>query len=798
MWESADKVQKNAAGEYRAMIGGEWVPVAKAQKNAQGQYRIERDAGQSAQPEQVGESEPSLIDRGLAFGREAGNSIGRGAINTGKNILSGAADLGATLMTPFDAAGLSGYTPQQRRQSIDEFAGDSAVGQTTRVLTNIAGTAGAGNVLAKGVQKVAPLVPEAAAALRSGGFTTGIPSAKALSVQGAKNAAIRLGGGVGSGAAMAGLINPEDAGMGAAIGGAIPIVGKLGGESGRLLREYAINPLFKPNKAAIEKLIKDAGGVDQARAAIERAKAAGKTLSGESYTLGQASKNAGLASTERARSAVNPESYQPIYQAQRDARIAAMQKITGGADDVTRKDALDNLVNDRSESVADLYATMQNKPFMLGQEGEKLMTRSRPYGALTHAEKLSITQGRKFSIPVVEDVASRPQTLSDIGNLNAARQTYPDLVGSIPDMPVTQPKDLLGEIRKLGGVSMKDAKDLLGERQITKMGVQGGVFTTKGEEVGDMVRRLVDEGVMPPQVLDDVDGGAQALRDAIQNAARGSDDMAMRASAEAYYGAPDALPGAFKEGVSARPPAMPQEVVDRAVKGGDLQSVKEGIDQVISKAEGPQLRAMMQLKTDYLKFMESKSPEYIKANNIFADKSKPITQMSVAQRMLDALTGEAAKHGGEAPLATTKFLQAYRNAPLAARSVSGMKQPVEKIFTPKNLAIVKQVAREVAKHGDLEKLGKGVGSDTVQKNARANTLSSLADIVNSSKTGRAAVNLASLGIKGRVNNRIDALLQSPEFAGKEFDELTKIQKHRLSDLLANPAVRALPIAAQSR
>lgn len=43
-WESAEKVQKNDAGEFRAMIGGEWVPVAKAQKSDTGEYRVDRGA----------------------------------------------------------------------------------------------------------------------------------------------------------------------------------------------------------------------------------------------------------------------------------------------------------------------------------------------------------------------------------------------------------------------------------------------------------------------------------------------------------------------------------------------------------------------------------------------------------------------------------------------------------------------------------------------------------------------------------------------------------------------------------
>src|SRR3990167_2637776 len=47
-WESAERVQKNEAGEYRAMIGGEWVPVTKAQKSEGGQFRVDRNAPAAA------------------------------------------------------------------------------------------------------------------------------------------------------------------------------------------------------------------------------------------------------------------------------------------------------------------------------------------------------------------------------------------------------------------------------------------------------------------------------------------------------------------------------------------------------------------------------------------------------------------------------------------------------------------------------------------------------------------------------------------------------------------------------
>lgn len=43
-WETAERLQKNSAGEFRALIGGVWVPVERAQKNSAGQFRVMRSS----------------------------------------------------------------------------------------------------------------------------------------------------------------------------------------------------------------------------------------------------------------------------------------------------------------------------------------------------------------------------------------------------------------------------------------------------------------------------------------------------------------------------------------------------------------------------------------------------------------------------------------------------------------------------------------------------------------------------------------------------------------------------------
>jgi hypothetical protein len=761
---------------------------------------------------------PSMFSNIVQGAKNIVSDIPQDVGNLTAGAVRGAAGIGATLLTPIDYAAQklgiqNSYIGRDDRrqastQALREMGAqtESLPFKTGEVGSEIAGTAGVGGLLGKGLMvgaRFAPtVVPKIAAALESGGFSTGAAPGVSIGEKLA-NAGIRVGGGAASGAAMGGLINPDDITTGAVIGGAIPVVGKIAGESGALLKQFAIDPLFRPQKAAMDKLIQDAGGIDQAQAAIQRAIAAGKTLSGESYTLGQAGKNAGIAATERARAAVNPENFQSIYQAQRDARLKALQGI--GQDETAVQDAIAS----RAANARANYGAIQDQPIIGGEDLNALLNRARAGGALTEAQKIAQTEGRKFSIPVVE----QPQTAAFGSAEDAAKAAY----GGMPEAivpknevafgtnaaPTDNGKLLLTQIRNMGGISMKDAADLMGEKQITNMGVQGGVFTTKGAEVGDVVRKLVDKGWFSPNVLKDADGGAQYLRDAIQKAAGGgADDMAQRAAQEAYFGIQPKTPLSAMEqyGKPAAPQSALEDVVGQAIKTGDLHSVKMGIDQAIGASEGHQKAALMQLKNDFLDWMGKQSPDYLAANAQYAAESKPINQMKVAQKLTDALTGEASKYGANASQNAASFFRALKNAPSIAKTETGMRQNLSQIFTPDQLGTIKQVGGELAKDVDLQNLGRGIGSDTAQKLARSNLLSDIANIANTSPVGRSVANVISLGAKGRVNSQLDALLQSPEYAGKTISDLTNPQKNRLVELMrGNGALlRAAPIAIQSR
>lgn len=164
-------------------------------------------------------------------------------------VLRGAGSIGTTLARPFESAQANDARRANLDPSIAEFTGsnpDSLGYKTMKLGTEIAGTAGAGGLVAKGISAVAPAavtaaprVAQALEALKSGGFTLGGQAATSLGGKAAE-LGIRAAGGAISGGVQAGLIDPHEARTGALIGGALPVAvqgaGKLAGLAGDAVR----------------------------------------------------------------------------------------------------------------------------------------------------------------------------------------------------------------------------------------------------------------------------------------------------------------------------------------------------------------------------------------------------------------------------------------------------------------------------------------------------------------------------------------------------------------------------------
>ena len=198
-------------------------------------------------------AEPSFIEDASIKAINLRNQLKKGALDVLAGGVRGAGSIGSTILAPLDYAGLTGMTNEQRRKAIDEGLrelGADTEGtpyQTGKLAAEIAGTAGIGGTLAKGVTAASqsPRALALAEALRTGGMSAA-----------GGGMGTRIAGGALSGGAMTGAINPEDAATGALIGGALPGVVKVAGEAGK-----AIASPFKasPEVAALAVKAKNLG-----------------------------------------------------------------------------------------------------------------------------------------------------------------------------------------------------------------------------------------------------------------------------------------------------------------------------------------------------------------------------------------------------------------------------------------------------------------------------------------------------------------------------------------------------------
>lgn len=196
---------------------------------------------------------PSVVD-----------TIKQGAVDLLAGGVRGAGSIGATLLYPIDKgldlyygdrnAGVSslvtGKKPlsrnEERRQQMDEALRtlgantDSLMFKGGKLAGEVAGTAGAGGVVANVARRVIPAASQATPIVAN--------LLRAVETSGAQggNLLSRSAGGAVSGAATAGLVNPDDVGAGAVIGGAAPgvmqIMGKAGSYIGGKLRGGAADP----------------------------------------------------------------------------------------------------------------------------------------------------------------------------------------------------------------------------------------------------------------------------------------------------------------------------------------------------------------------------------------------------------------------------------------------------------------------------------------------------------------------------------------------------------------------------
>lgn len=201
--------------------------------------------------------------------------------------------------------------------------------------SEIVATLPVGGVISKAVGVAAPLLGKAAPyaqklaqAIKTGGGSTGSVPSGFWNTLG--DVAVRSAGGAVTGGATAGLIDPESAGTGALIGGALPPVFKGAELAGKTVGAM-VRPFYQggQNNIVADTLRQFSANPQNARSQLQQA---GEVIPGSMPTTAMAAGDDGLAALSRAMQNADPRFASELaarQTAQNQARTAAMEDIAG-------------------------------------------------------------------------------------------------------------------------------------------------------------------------------------------------------------------------------------------------------------------------------------------------------------------------------------------------------------------------------------------------------------------------------------------------------------------------------------
>jgi hypothetical protein len=512
--------------------------------------------------------------------------------NLGAGAIRGAGSIGATLLTPYDL--LRGNTkslgnPERRAdmdaalQELGADTGSVAYG-AGKLGAEVAGTLGAGGAIANTAARV-PMVARNAApvleAVRTAGFSTGLPAATTRAGA-AGNLALRATGGGVTGAASAGLVNPEDARTGGMIGAALPPALAAGAKVGQ-----AVGGAFRGRDAKT--------GADLARAlelqdpqavqaAVQALRQAQTLVPGSRPTVAQALQSPQAGILERVVSdSAGGVALKNAQQAQNAARLAALEGVAP--------------VNPLG------FATAQQ------ETGEALAR----FAQAELASAKSATRAAYQSVPQDEaalylpDLAQArneffpPGSFTTRDGVDRAVKTANEIgFTQVPGVVATkvsgpQPLTLAQAVRKAGGLNLMRNDGRGGELKALRESEKNLVFVNSGVSPSRMAEQMHEAGYIPENTID-------SLIDSLKNNAGSSPiyskydppEKAWRAAYEAQMGggaqAAEAIPrkvtlrefdalrksiGSVQRGASADP--------ERAAEAAALSKMKQMMDDRVNE-----------------------------------------------------------------------------------------------------------------------------------------------------------------------------------------------------------------------
>lgn len=380
------------------------------------------------------------------------------------------------------------------RAEFDRAAEGQILPQVARIGGNIAATAPAVTALGGAV---APMLPRLGAAIRSGGMTTGAAPTAGLARAG--DIGIRMaGGGIGGGLA-AGMVNPDDAAFGGALGALLPPAVSVAGAGGN-----ALGQLFRSREAKAGAALAQALDVDDVAAVAAALRAAPELVPNSRPTVAQALQTPQAGILERVVSdSAGGVRLKEALQGQGVARLAALEDVAP-----TASGGFSMARQDLGESVA---------RFANRERGRAKDATRAAFNAVPQDEAAlylpDLAQARdEFFGPGV--FLGRGQADEAV---RAAQQMGTE---SVPGVSLTRAPSgggttLAQAVRRAGGINMVRAEGRAGELRAMQGDVKNVLRRDSGQTLSQMAQRMYEEGFIP-------DNSADTLLDAMRAESRGA------------------------------------------------------------------------------------------------------------------------------------------------------------------------------------------------------------------------------------------------------------------------------------
>jgi hypothetical protein len=247
---------------------------------------------------------------------------------------------------------------------------------------------------------------------------------------------------------------------------------------------------------------------------------------------------------------------------------------------------------------------------------------------------------------------------------------------------------------------------------------------------------------------------------------------------------------------------------------GGMQYTKEALgDLANNQNNGPAMsNALTGLASDFNAGLRQISPLHAAADDIFSEMSQPINQMAVGRALYDRAVPALGREGqAGAPVALARetannFANALENpAPLVKKATNGFASSLEDVLSPQQIGSLQNVRADMARTANAGDLGRGVGSDTIQKLAMQNiaTQSGMPSIMGAlTKTGAAPLSWVYADANHTLAQKMaDALLNPQQAAGlmsnaaPAFMAATPKLKNLMAQTLLRSSMLAKPTGA---